>query len=443
MTEMKNSTSLRMLILQLVFFSLMVSGQSQEPFTRSVTTPWHWLSFPRLQRTANNPVVAIPVLENIDPIPENLQFNSNESGILAYIIRQNGLWLQPQFNEITSTKGYKLNILDEGSFTHTMYGSDLNPNTPVLLYVSQNDNPENWIGYFLHQSLMPQEAFQGVWEYLTEIKTQYWTMVKVMLNGRPVWLSPSNVTPIKFGDAVVVKVSEDCTLYWNQSGEPAEESQRVAPEYFDYIEYADYQPWFIQTDSLGDVKEIGLMAGEVCIGASTVKTGDTLVGVSAYAQAVPPGTPVTIATWDGLKTTATITDKYFVIRPETGRKEYRTVHTGEGQPYYYISFTGQQQAFQQNIAQPAYLTGISPNPCREAAFIRFNILKDADVAIEISDINGRRISTVAKGEYPEGSFEVVWKTSDDQGNPVEIGIYIVSLIVGDRFIENQKVVVIR
>lgn len=440
---MKNSTSLRMLILQLVFFSLMVSGQSQEPLTRSITTPWYWLSFPRLQRADNNPVDAILVLENTEPIPYNLQYFSNEGGNLAYIIRQNGLWLQPQFNEITSTKGYKLNILDEGSFTHTMYGSDLNPNTPVLLYVSQNDNPENWIGYFLHQSLMPQEAFQGVWEYLTEIKTQYWTMVKVMLNGRPVWLSPSNVTPIKFGDAVVVKVSEDCTLYWNQSGEPAEESQRVAPEYFDYIEYADYQPWFIQTDSLGDVKEIGLMAGEVCIGASTVKTGDTLVGVSAYAQAVPPGTPVTIATWDGLKTTATITDKYFVIRPETGRKEYRTVHTGEGQPYYYISFTGQQQAFQQNIAQPAYLTGISPNPCREAAFIRFNILKDADVAIEISDINGRRISTVAKGEYPEGSFEVVWKTSDDQGNPVENGIYIVSLIVGDRFIENQKVVVIR
>lgn len=440
---MKSFTSLRMFLLPILLFFIIESGQAQEPYTRAITTPWHWLSFPRLKRTANNPVVAIQVLENIDPVPENLQFNSNEGGILAYIIRQSGIWIPSQFNEITSTKGYKLNTQDAGSFTHTMCGSDLNPNTSVPLYVSQNGNPENWIGYFLHQPLMPQEAFQGVWEYLTEIKTQYWTMAKVMLDGRPVWLSPSNVTPLKYGDAVVVKVSQDCTLCWNQAGEPAEESQRVAPEYFDYIEYADYQPWFIQTDSIGDAKEIGLMAGEICIGASTVKTGDTLVGVSAYTQAVPPGTPVTIATWDGLKSTATLTDKYFVTRPETGRKKYRTVHTGEGQPYYYISFTGQRQAFQQNTAQPASLTGISPNPCRETTFIRFNILKDADVAIEISDINGRRISTVAKGEYPDGSFEVVWKTSDDQGNPVENGIYIVTLIVGDRFIENQKVVVIR
>lgn len=330
-----------------------------------------------------------------------------------------------------------------GSFTHTMYGTDLNPNTPIQLYAMQNNNPENWIGYFLHRPLMPEDAFQGVWEYLTEIKTQYWTMAKIIINGRPTWLRTSNVTPIKYGDALVVKVSEDCTLYWNQTCEPAGEILRVAPEYFDYIEYADYQPWFIQTDSLGDVKEIGLMAGDVCIGASTVKTGDTLVGVNAYTQAVPPGTPITIATWDGLKSTAAITGKYFVIRPETGRKEYRTVHTGEGQPYYYISFTGQQNELQQNREQTAFLSGISPNPCKEAAFIRFNVLKEADVAIEISDINGRRISTVAKGVYPEGSFEVVWKTTDAYGKPVENGIYIVSLAVDDRFIENQKLVVIR
>ena len=440
---MKNIASLRMLLLPMLLFFIIGSGRSQETYTRPITTPWHWLSFPRLKREANNPVLAIPVLENLDPIPDNLYFYSNERGHNKFIKRTGGNWNEIKFYYIYSTKGYKLNILDVGSFTHTMYGTDLNPNTPIQLYAMQNNNPENWIGYFLHRPLMPEDAFQGVWEYLTEIKTQYWTMAKIIINGRPTWLRTSNVTPIKYGDALVVKVSEDCTLYWNQTCEPAGEILRVAPEYFDYIEYADYQPWFIQTDSLGDVKEIGLMAGDVCIGASTVKTGDTLVGVNAYTQAVPPGTPITIATWDGLKSTAAITGKYFVIRPETGRKEYRTVHTGEGQPYYYISFTGQQNELQQNREQTAFLSGISPNPCKETAFIRFNVLKEADVAIEISDINGRRISTVAKGVYPEGSFEVVWKTTDAYGKPVENGIYIVSLAVDDRFIENQKVVVIR
>ncbi len=35
------------------------------------------------------------------------------------------------------------------------------------------------------------------------------------------------------------------------------------------------------------------------------------------------------------------------------------------------------------------------------------------------------------------------ETTDAYGKPVENGIYIVSLAVDDRFIENQKLVVIR
>lgn len=321
-----------------------------------------------------------------------------------------------------------------------MYGTDLNPNTPVPLYVSQNGNPENWIGYFLHQPLMPEEAFQGVWESLTQIKSQYWTMTKVIVNGKPVWLRPSNVAPIRYGDALVVKVSDDCTLYWNQSGEPAGESQRAAPEYFDYTEYADYQPWYIGTDSLQGTMEIGLMAEGVCIGAATLQPGDTLLGVNAYTQAAPPGTPVTIAVWDGLKSTSTITDKYYVISPETNSRQYRTVHTGEGQPYYYISLTGGQA--QNTLTQPANLTGISPNPCTAAAVIGFNMAKAAHACIEITGINGKQISTIISGQYPEGSYKVTWKTTDAHGRSVENGIYVVTLRVDGTPVENQKVVVI-
>jgi hypothetical protein len=162
-----------------------------------------------------------------------------------------------------------------------MYGSDVNPNTPVPLYGSQNGNPENWIGYFLHQPLMPQVALQGVWDNLTLIKTQDWTMTKVILNGKPVWISPSNVGPLKYGDGLIVKVAANCTLYWNEMGEPATDTERLQTEFFSYDEYADYTPWYIETDSLTDVKEIGLMAGEICVGASSVEPGDTLIEVNA------------------------------------------------------------------------------------------------------------------------------------------------------------------
>gem|GEM_PF-4890416 len=52
---MKNITSLRMLLLPMLLFFIIGSGRSQETYTRSITTPLRWLSFPKLQREANNP----------------------------------------------------------------------------------------------------------------------------------------------------------------------------------------------------------------------------------------------------------------------------------------------------------------------------------------------------------------------------------------------------
>jgi hypothetical protein len=43
---------------------------------------WNWLSFPRLERTGDNPVDAIGVLENINPFPSQIDFlgNDNQTG---------------------------------------------------------------------------------------------------------------------------------------------------------------------------------------------------------------------------------------------------------------------------------------------------------------------------------------------------------------------------
>ena len=62
------------------------------PYTRTMDTPWQWLSYPRLQRTGNGPVVAIPVLEDLSPIPDELFFRSNEGGLIQEIERLYGIW---------------------------------------------------------------------------------------------------------------------------------------------------------------------------------------------------------------------------------------------------------------------------------------------------------------------------------------------------------------
>jgi len=413
------------------------------PFSRPLLTPWHWLSFPRLQRTGNDPVTAIPVLENTEPMPYNLSFYSNEGGVQQVIIRQNNRWQPLPFNEITSTRGYKLNIIDQGTFTHTMYGSDLNPNTPVSLYLSQNGNPENWIGYFLHQPLMPQVAFQGVWDNLTQIKTQDWTMTKVILNGKPVWISPSNVGPLKYGDGLIVKVSANCTLYWNEMGEPANESERAQTDFFSYDEYADYTPWYIETDSLTDVKEIGLMAGDVCIGASSVEPGDTLVEVNAYTQSIPPGTSIEIATWSGFKSTVQLHDKFFVNNLNSGIKEHRKVYSGEGLPYYYLSFGKKQNTSLLSTQNHAGLISVNPNPFNNFTTVRFLVTEGSNIEITVSGINGKPIGIIVNGDYPEGVYQVTWNPGNTIGKPVENGIYIIRMSVDGIIVSNKKVVLIK
>jgi len=411
------------------------------PYTRTTDTPWQWLSFPRLQRTGNYPVVAIPVLEEINPLPDGLLFRSNEGGLEQNIARINGFWQPLPFNEILSTKGYKLNIQNQGSFTHTMYGTDLNLNTPVPLYANQNGNPENWIGYFMPQPLEPEDAFVGVWDYLTEIQTQDWTMVKTSTGE---WRIPSNVTPLEYGDAVIVKVTGNCTLYWNEDAEPAEEEEkRGEVEFFSYVEYSDYTPWYIETDSLQGVQEIALLAGDSCIGASVMLPGDTLIEVNAYTQAVAPGTSVEIASWDGLKSTTLKKLDFLVDNILTGARESRQVFTGEGQAYYYITFGEVEDNNPQATALPGCILNISPNPCKDFTNISFSLERDAHVEIVVTAINGKPVATLTNGSYSKGVYQLVWRPNEQSGNLIQNGIYIVRLIADDKTVHNDKVVLIR
>lgn len=289
-------------------------------------------------------------------------------------------------------------------------------------------------------SLEPEDAFVGVWEYLTKIQTQDWTMTKTS-TGK--WLSPASVAPLNYGDAVIVEVSQNCTLYWNEDAEPTEGEDRAGTEYFGYTEFASYIPWYIETDSLEDVVEIGLMANGTCIGASVVAPGDTLVEVNAYTQAVPPGTPVEIVTWDGYKSTAQRRNDYLVNNFRTGIKENRRVYTGEGQRFYYISFGDGQNNSPPANTEPARIINVSPNPCKGYTNINFSVEMDAWIKIVVAGINGQPLTTLTNGYYSTGSYQVDWHPAEQPGNPVQNGIYIIRLVADDKIVQNEKVVLIR
>ncbi len=68
----------------------------------------------------------------------------------------------------------------------------------------------------------------------------------------------------------------------------------------------------------------------------------------------------------------------------------------------------------------------SPNPTSGSAALSFTLGAAADVAVEVFDVLGRRVATLADGPRPAGAHEVAW-----DGRALASGVYHVRLRAGD------------
>ncbi|MCK4678668.1 MAG: hypothetical protein KAT48_11085, partial [Bacteroidales bacterium] len=230
------------------------------PETRALQSGWNWLSFPRLDRDnqSNQGVNAISLLENVDPFPSNLYIEHwiavpPNMTDLAYYDNE---WYPYNLENVYSDRGYKMETDNPGESILPCPGTILTPDWEVGLY---GPDKENWIGYFLTEPRWPQDAFAGVWDKLTWIKTQYWTMFK--MQGH--WFATYKVGPLQYGDMVVVKCTEDCSFQWNVSAPPDAPKGYVATEYFTYEELADYTPIYVELDTADLPLEVGVFCDTV------------------------------------------------------------------------------------------------------------------------------------------------------------------------------------
>jgi hypothetical protein len=65
-----------------------------------------------------------------------------------------------------------------------------------------------------------------------------------------------------------------------------------------------------------------------------------------------------------------------------------------------------------------------PNPARGQVRFAFELAREGEVRIEVFDIAGARVRTVAAGRQPAGRHELRWDARDDQGRPLAPGLYL-------------------
>jgi hypothetical protein len=94
------------------------------------------------------------------------------------------------------------------------------------------------------------------------------------------------------------------------------------------------------------------------------------------------------------------------------------------------------------IPEHFFISQNYPNPFNPVTTISYGLPDDADVRIEIYNILGQNVRTLADEHQAAGYRAVIWDGNDDSGNQVSSGIYFYRIEAGD-FHASKKMVLIK
>jgi hypothetical protein len=99
------------------------------------------------------------------------------------------------------------------------------------------------------------------------------------------------------------------------------------------------------------------------------------------------------------------------------------------------------RAFHQELPVAFRLGQNEPNPSSHSTTLRFELPKPSSVRLEVFDLLGRKVASLASGLYPAGFHAVVWDLKDAGGASVHPGVYVYRMTAGE-FTAKRKMSVI-
>ena len=83
-----------------------------------------------------------------------------------------------------------------------------------------------------------------------------------------------------------------------------------------------------------------------------------------------------------------------------------------------------------------------PNPFNPVTNIIYDIPEVTDVTLEIYNVMGQRVRTLAQGSHEPGRYQIVWNATNDFGQGLSSGMYIYRIQAGD-FVSVKKLVLMK
>jgi len=388
--------------------------------SRTLHEGWNWFSFPVLDTLTEQADTALAVLAPILDNMEEVLFENRR------VIWWNVDHWENDIGDFRSVDGYKIQMNTPDTLPISGFLED--PDAVITLDTEAEYG--NWIGYFIEPSMKPQDAFSQVWDKLTYIKAQNWT---ILFDKQQQAQPPAICPTVDYGKSYVVGVSEDCSFTWGLPLAPAEPYEKPETVVFDYQEKADYMPIFVDsTEAVAGIDEIGVFLDDECIGASVVEGfpvfvpayiededstgtkdyGELTFQVATYSRNDKRGIPVFV--YNEMKDA-------FVQEPIIlDNKSYAIVRLGTGAG---IEFPKEFTLYQNY-----------PNPITNSTTISFIPSPGVEKSeIKMYNIKGQLVRTLTLMTNDKSPMtKVIWDGKDDNGRQVGNGIYFYKVISGKK-----------
>lgn len=192
-------------------------------------------------------------------------------------------------------------------------------------------------------------------------------------------------------------------------------------------------------NSLNVGDEIALFDGEQCVGISVFAEGQNYISIAASMaedqdeniNGYIPGHQYSIRIWFNQSNTEVNVAGFDVMQ---GNLFYMPNETAV------IRVNSLGGIVNPQIFKTA-INSIYPNPFNPSTNIKFSTSKPGIVKVEIYNIKGQKVNTLASGHFEAGHHTVTWQGVDHYGSKVSSGIYFARLITADKKITRKMMMI--
>lgn len=91
-----------------------------------------------------------------------------------------------------------------------------------------------------------------------------------------------------------------------------------------------------------------------------------------------------------------------------------------------------------NVGAPKAMIQCYPNPVAQSTTVKYRTIEDANVTINIYDINGRKVATLINEKQDAGTYELKWDATSATN-----GVYFATLATNNKNIQTIKIILTR